>query len=337
MDLKEIKDLVQNGNFSCDNFVDLLMDSIGKEDLEAVKFLTKLDFSVNFEIILGDGTPLDYAVSKENISIIVDLLNAGADPNYSLRWDENSMPLYSAACAGNIDIVKLLIQSGADVNFVWYGDYALSAAASNGHEDVYKYLYPLTNDELREGQEEHLLLAMREQYIEKLADPDIIELNDAILKNDLSEFERIIARGVNINARDSYGNTPLIEACTISSPLIVRELLAVGANPNIKNYDNQTPLMRVVGEFSHRIEICTELIQVGAEIDAQDNDGRTALMNAANIGSPSCVKLLLDMSANKSIQDNNGKTALDYASSHSQDDYFWTINIDYPTVVKLLT
>jgi uncharacterized protein len=336
MDLEEIKALVQNVNFSRADFVDLLMESIGSENLEAVRFLIKVDSNINFEVIYGDGTPLSYAVLKENIPIVLELIEAGADPNYELRWDENYMPLYVAASIGNLDIVKLLIQAGADVNCVYYGNYALSVAAISGHKEVYEYLYPLTNDELREGTEEDLLLAIRAKYIEELADPDIIILNKAIYDDDLFIFRKIIDSEVNINAHDSYGNTPLIEACIKANPIIVRELLNAGANPNIRNYDNETPLMRVVGESPYRLEVCRELVQAGTDINAQDNDGRTALMNAANIGSPSSVKLLLDMGASRSIQDNDGKIALDYAYLHSHKDYSWVTNRDYPAVIDTL-
>jgi uncharacterized protein len=336
MDLEEIKALVQNVNFSRADFVNLLMESIGSENLEAVRFLIKVDSNINFEVIFGDGTPLNYAVLKENIPIVLELIEAGADPNYELRWDENYMPLYVAASIGNLDIVKLLIQAGADVNCVYYGNYALSVAAISGHKEVYEYLYPLTNDELREGTKEDLLLAIRAKYIEELADPDIIRLNEAIYDNDLFTFRKIIDSEVNINAHDSYGNTPLIEACSKANPIIIRELLNADSNPNIRNYDNETPLMRVVGEFPYRLEVCRELVQAGADINAQDNDGKTALMNAANNGSASSVKLLLDMGAHKSIQDNDGKTALDYAYLHAHEDYSCATNVDYPAVIDTL-
>jgi uncharacterized protein len=336
IDLEEIKALIQNANFSFDDFANFLMKAIGNEDLEVVKFLTKLKFNINFEVIHGDGTPLNYAVAKENISIVVELIKVGADPNYVLRWDENDMPLYIAASVGNLDLVKLLIRAGADVNHVWLGNYALEAATVAGHEEVYKYLYPLTNDDLREDTKEYLLLAIREKHIEKSSDPNIVELNTAIFNDNLCEFESILARGVNINAYDSSGDTPLIKASLKANPIIVRQLLAAGANPNAKNYDNETPLMRVVGEFPYRVEVCRELIQAGADLNTQDNDGKTALINAANIGSSSCVKLLLDMGAIKSIKDNDGKIAFDYASLHSQEDYFWAANVDYQTVINLL-
>jgi ankyrin repeat protein len=336
MDLEEIKALVKKVNFSRADFINFLMESIGSENLEAVRFLIKVDSNINFEVIYGDGTPLSYAVLKENIPIVLELIEAGADPNYELRWDENYMPLYLAASTGNLDIVKLLIQAGADVNCVWYGNYALSVAAMSGHEDVYQYLYPLTNDELHEGIEEELSLGLRVKCIEELADPEIIRLNQAIYGEDLYTFRKIINGEVNINAHDSYGNTPLIEACIKANPIIIRELLNADANPNTRNYDNETPLMRVVGEVSYRLEVCRELVQAGADINAQDNDGRTALMNAANNGSASSVKLLLDMGAHKSIQDNDGKTALDYAYLHAHEDYSWATNVDYPAVIDNL-
>jgi ankyrin repeat protein len=302
---------------------------------------------------------------------VTELIEAGADPNYSLKWDENFMPLYTAASVGNLDIIKLLTKAGADVNCVHHGNYALEVAAMSGHDEVYKYLYPLTAYELREGKEEDLMLAKRGKHIEELADPEVVELNRVIFGNDLAIFEKIVGSVANINSHDSYGNTPLIEACTMANSIMVRKLLALGANPNTKNYDNETPLMRVVSarKISDCTEICRELIQAGADIDAQDNDGKTALMNACNMGCSGCIELLLDSGADinaqdndgktalmnacnvgcsdcvklllnsvaiKSIQDNDGRVALDYAFAHSQLDYSWADNVDYSAVINLL-
>jgi ankyrin repeat protein len=95
-------------------------------------------------------------------------------------------------------------------------------------------------------------------------------------------------------------------------------------------------LMNAIGESAERNQMCLTLIQAGVDINAQNNDGQTALMMAANRGNFSSVKLLIEMGVNVNIQDAEGKIALDYARSHSQDDYFWASNVNYPAVVEIL-
>lgn len=52
-----------------------------------------------------------------------------------------------AVDSGNLEIVKLLVEAGADVNMgIEWDDFALLLAYENGHEDIFEYLYPLTSE-----------------------------------------------------------------------------------------------------------------------------------------------------------------------------------------------
>jgi ankyrin repeat protein len=52
-----------------------------------------------------------------------------------------------------------------------------------------------------------------------------------------------------------------------------------------------------------------------ANINAQDNVDRTALMHASAVGASKIVKMLLKKGADPALTDNEGKTALDYADA----------------------
>ncbi|MBD2302569.1 ankyrin repeat domain-containing protein [Nostoc sp. FACHB-87] len=333
-DIQRVKELVSNYQITPDNAYQSLIEAVDKELLEIVRLFVKAGLDVNFELL--DGIPLERAVMTGNLPIVKVLLEGGADVNYPLKSDDNYTPLFSAACNGNIDMVKLLVEAGADVNCLWSGNYALQGAAEGGHEEVYNYLYSLTNPELREGTRERLLVGIRIKSREQLANPQINVLTDAVDNDNLCQVKEIIARGADINAPNTDGLTALITASAKSRLSILKELLVLGANPNIGDDDGKTPLMYAVGESNNRIHICINLIQAGANINVQDNYGRTALMEAANIGSPSCVQLLIEMNADINIKDCEGKSALDYALLHSQDNYFWAANVNYPAVVEIL-
>lgn len=62
------------------------------------------------------------------------------------------------------------------------------------------------------------------------------------------------------------------------------------------------------------------MIDAGADVNAADADGETALMAAAEKGHVSKVKVLLDHGANVNARDRRGKTALQYARPPKNDN-----------------
>jgi ankyrin repeat protein len=56
------------------------------------------------------------------------------------------------------------------------------------------------------------------------------------------------------------------------------------------------------------------LLDNDADIEAKDNNGKTALLWAAERGRKPVVQLLLDEDADIEAKDNNGKTALLWAA-----------------------
>ena len=62
------------------------------------------------------------------------------------------------------------------------------------------------------------------------------------------------------------------------------------------------------------------ILKAGANINAKDADGMTALMHAANFARDKVTKLLLKHGADVKIRDSSGKTALMYAADHQKDD-----------------
>jgi hypothetical protein len=53
------------------------------------------------------------------------------------------------------------------------------------------------------------------------------------------------------------------------------------------------------------------LIEAGADVDQQNDDGSTALITAAFMAHPDIVQALLDAGADRNIRNNAGSTALD--------------------------
>lgn len=74
-----------------------------------------------------------------------------------------------------------------------------------------------------------------------------------------------------------------------------------------------TGLTYAAAHGSHKYDVAVFLMNSGADIDAQNNDGMTALMFGAKDGSESYVELFLTRGADESLRNKGGKTAEDLA------------------------
>jgi len=88
--------------------------------------------------------------------------------------------------------------------------------------------------------------------------------------------------------------------------LAVQLLLHNGANVNLVNLDNKTPLHEAV--FLGHEEICRLLIDAGANINVVDCRGLTPLHLAAQRNFKSIAILLLNLGADQSIKSISGNT-----------------------------
>lgn len=87
-----------------------------------------------------------------------------------------------------------------------------------------------------------------------------------------------------------------------------------GADVNARNGAGQTALMvaAMQGRSQKLIEL---LVFLGADLRAQDSAGMTALMHAAAKGEQDNAAQLLQLGIDPDIKDNNGKTVIDYAKA----------------------
>ena len=105
---------------------------------------------------------------------------------------------------------------------------------------------------------------------------------------------------------------------------MINLLLELGADIEAKNYDGNTALMYAA--FWGKTEMVNLLLKRGANIEAKNDNGNTALMYAAYGGKTETVTRLLELGANIEAKDNDGNTALMYAADRGKID----------TVVQLL-
>ncbi len=125
-----------------------------------------------------------------------------------------------------------------------------------------------------------------------------------------------VSSSTEIEQSNNQGSDPLmIHNFAKSNNLAeIKNLLANGVDVNAMDEDHRTALM--YASFEGYTDIMQSLILAGAKVDIQDLNGRTALMFSSSGPFPNAVKLLLESGATTNIQDNTEHfTALMYAAA----------------------
>jgi ankyrin repeat protein len=130
--------------------------------------------------------------------------------------------------------------------------------------------------------------------------PDAVagQMMDALRRGDRAAFQKLMHdEPGHINKKGPDGSTPLMYAALYGDVDSVRQLLKMGADPNVQNEAGATALMWA----TENLEIVTELVEHGADVNAKSRDSRTPLLIASGRnGAAPVVKLLLDHGANPS-------------------------------------
>jgi len=111
---------------------------------------------------------------------------------------------------------------------------------------------------------------------------------------------------------DPKRGTPLMAAVMFGSLDQVRDLLRSGADSDARDSDGRTALFRAAAEPSH-IEKAELLIESGATIDVVDLNGDTPIMYAARFKNFALVRILVDEGADLNTRNRNGETVRDIA------------------------
>lgn len=112
-----------------------------------------------------------------------------------------------------------------------------------------------------------------------------IDIHTATASGNVEVLKQHLAAGTNINEKDPFGG---------SSPLISASLFG-------------------------KTEVAKILIDAGAEINIQNNDGSTALHTASFLCRPEIVAMLLKKGADKTIKNNFGSTAYESVAGSFSD------------------
>ena len=134
-------------------------------------------------------------------------------------------------------------------------------------------------------------------------------LHYAARNGDAAVVRTLLDAGASASTADAYGQTPLHTAAESGNEETARLLLGAGAAPNEPDriFDS-TPLHLAVR--CNRVCIAQRLVEWGADIDARNEGGRSALHIAAGYGHTEAVKALLAAGADANLRDAREETPL---------------------------
>jgi len=231
------------------------------------------------------------------------------------------MNLHNAARSGNLAEIKRvaseLFSDGLTVNIKDINDEApLHLACQNGDIDMIRLLIDLGADiDMRDGTNRTALhLVCKYGYTDCMAE--------------------LIALGADVMTRDQVGTTPLHLACEYGRAATAAELIRTGADIGARigtdsttyrltfinnsepswglsmhNCAGSTPLH--TASLCGRTDCVVELIDAGADLEAQDREKHTPLHLACLCGNTDCVKELIMRGACRTPTNISGNTPAD--------------------------
>ena len=171
----------------------------------------------------------------------------------------------------------------------------------------------------------------RPEFLDLLMDKvSYLDIFEAAATGNSAELKRNLRQDVTLlDAYSGDGFTPLGLACFFGHAEAVRYLL--GKGPDVdkpsSNEHRVNPIHSAAA--SGKLEIVKILAENGANLNAVQSGGYTALHAAAHNGNLEMVKYLIASGAEPDLKTSEGKTALDLATEGGFRDiasYLWDVN-----------
>ncbi len=295
-----------------------LMMAARTGDADAIQVLLDSGAEVNTQEAWGGTSALMWAISEHHPIAVEMLLDSGADVNarskvvaVANRWGAEGTapedadpdaepigyanggltPLLFAAREGQLEASRLLIAAGADVNQAAAdGKNPLGMAIYNGHFELASFLIDKDADVNHADAEGFppLFWAVDRRNMEWSPGFPWTETTDP-----LPLIEELLDAGADPNtfinntprSRRNFGGSPrtlfatsLMRAAYSGDPELVRLLLSYGADPLVRNSENETPLLAASGyawidgysqgrSTGERLETIQLLVEVGADVN----------------------------------------------------------------------
>ena len=300
-----------------------LVKSFRSDDIEVVDYLLSLEnLPLNEEY--SGNTPLTYAINENNITYAEKLIKNNADLNKSKNLEK---PIRLALRKNMFGLVNIMVQKGAILQIAENGNTILheailksDAVIKSTNSSLFTNIIKRMNKkeiQTQNNQEETvLLLAVKSGLLDVVelllaegADVNISSKQNSVLveaiKRNNFELYKLIAGKTSIFGSRLDG-VPLIIATQLGNEQIVDDLLIKNVNINETNANQESAL-----HLANTLSIMKKLVDSGANLNAIDKNGQSALFNATKKNHKDQIVFLLSRdSINRSIIDVNGETVL---------------------------
>lgn len=306
-------------------------------NVDVVRLLIEADADINGKE-RNRQTALMWAAAEGHLEVVDYLLEQGAD--FRTPLSSGYTPLFLAVREGKLPVVERLLDAGLDVNDVmqsqrnggrWVrkGTSPLLLAVENGHFELAVRLLERGADpnDMRSGFTSlHVLTWVRKPNRGDGQDGHPSPIGSGSLTSE-DMIRELVAHGADVNARlekhpggglNKKGATPFFMACATADLPMMLQLVELGADLQLTNAISTTPLLAAAGVGTRApfeeagteeevIEALEWLIQQGADVNAVDRNGETAMHGAAYKNLPDVARMLATKGADIEIWNRPNK------------------------------
>jgi uncharacterized protein len=257
------------------------------------------------EVSVSGGTALLFAARRGDVQSAELLLAAGAGVDELMA--DGTSALTIAVHSGHRAMALFLLNRGATPNVIGSGYTALHAAVLRGDPDVVNALIAkgaLINSRVRHGTT--TIRASREYFLsDALAGATPLLLAGKFLEVEI--MQALIGRGADTRATLNDGTTLLMLAA------------GTGSQPKLFDRRERIAVLKETDE-PRALEAVKLALDRGADVNAANQTGETALHAAARMNYPRVAALLMERGAHATTRNKKGETPVMLAGGEAVKD-----------------